>query len=71
MTNITIFDRPYSADRQAEGIAVSWVVASGACDKCPHLPRCESDRTFVPPADAACMIKKVEILAGRTAEGGQ
>lgn len=59
---ITAFDRPYPADKQAEGIAVSWAVVSGACNKCKHLNRCERDGKFLPPSGAACMIKKAEIL---------
>lgn len=62
MTNITIFDRPYPADKQAEGLAVQWAVMSGACDKCRSLKRCESDATFVFPSGAACMVRKGEIL---------
>ena len=62
MTNVTIFDRPYPADKQAEGMAVQWAVVSGACDKCQYLKRCESDAAFVFPAMAACMVRKNEIL---------
>lgn len=73
-THITMFDKPYPAEKQAEGLAVCWAVASGACDKCRHLPMCESCRTFVPPADSACMVKKRELLAaqaGKEDEDGQ
>lgn len=64
MTLITMFDRPYPADKQAEGRAVSWAIASGACNACKHLPRCSTDNRFVFPADAACMKKKAELLGG-------
>lgn len=63
-TLITMFDRPYPADKQMEGQAVSWAIVSGACNKCRHLRRCSSDRSFSFPEDAACMKKKRELLGG-------
>lgn len=66
---VTLFDKLYPADKQAEGQAVSWAVASGACNKCPLLWRCEIDERFTPPAKAACMKKKAEILAGMKGGG--
>lgn len=62
MTNATIFDRPYPADKQAEGMAVQWAVVSGACDKCKYLKRCENDAAFVFPSAADCMVRKNKIL---------
>ena len=62
MMFVTIFDRPYSMDKQAEGQAVSWAVATNACGGCYYLRECERIETFVPPHTAACMKKKAEIL---------
>lgn len=59
---VTIFDRPYSAEKQAEGIAVSEAVASGVCDKCRYLHQCSTDRTFIPPSIAWCMRRKAVII---------
>lgn len=67
MDIITIFDKPYSKKKQAEGQAVAWAVASGACNLCKHLKVCSNYRSFVPPGGAACMKKKAEIL--RSMEG--
>ena len=64
MTLITMFDKPYPADKQAEGRAVSWAIATGACFSCRHLLRCSNDRSFVFPPSAACMKKKREYLGG-------
>ena len=65
-TVVTIFDRAYPAETQAEGQAVSWAVATGACDGCRYLAVCSrSDGvTWRPPATAACMVRKAEILDG-------
>lgn len=62
MDNVLIFDKPYSLDKQAEGIAVAWAVMNGQCEACPVLSRCESDDDFEFPQDAACMVRKREIL---------
>ena len=63
-TLITMFDKLYPADKQAEGRAISWAITSGACNSCLHLRRCSSDNRFVFPSDAACMKKKKELLDG-------
>ena len=60
--NITIFDRPYSKEKQAEGIAISQSVLFGACDKCDWYKRCSTDETFFFPEDADCMKRKKSIL---------
>lgn len=64
-TVVTIFDRAYPAETQAEGQAVSWAVATGACDKCSYLAVCSASDgvTWRPPATAACMVRKAELLA--------
>ena len=61
-TLVTTFDRSYSPEELAEGQAVIWAMASGACNSCEHLQRCSTDDRFVFPADAACMKKKAELL---------
>lgn len=55
-THVVIFDKPYPPDKIREGIGVNHAFATGACDRCPHLPECESDESFRFPDDAACMI---------------
>ncbi len=68
LSNTVIFDKPYSADKVAEGRAVQWAVVSGACDKCDYLKKCETDNGFVFPKNSPCMIKKAEYL--RRADNG-
>lgn len=51
-----------SAEKQAEGLAISQAVLCGHCNKCPSLKRCESDTTFFPGPFAWCMVRKREIL---------
>ena len=48
--------------KRAEACAVNWAVCSGKCDKCRYLDECETNRSFKFPDDAACTIKKKEIL---------
>ena len=63
-THITMFDRPYSAEKQAEGIAVHQAVAEGHCVKCGFYGRCSTDSQFRPPVFSWCMRRKSAILAG-------
>ncbi|WP_298030255.1 hypothetical protein [uncultured Dysosmobacter sp.] len=65
-THITVFDRQYPADKQAEGMAVQQAVAEGHCDQCGFLARCAADVSFVPPVFAWCARRKSEIMAGWT-----
>lgn len=44
--HITIFDREYSQEKQAEGLAISEAVATGKCNECGYLNQCESNRGF-------------------------
>ncbi len=67
--HITIFDREYTMEQQAEGIAVSEAVVFGACDRCESLARCSTDVGFRPPADAWCVKRKAGILADWNADG--
>lgn len=60
--NVVIFDKPYPADKQAEGWAVAQAVANGWCNACRLRFRCEHDPDFVFPQDMACMVRKREIL---------
>ena len=66
MNNVTIFDRAYPMDKQAEGMAIHWAVVSGACGKCHHLSTCENFEAgsplAFPPPGAAYAAKKDEIL---------
>lgn len=38
--HITMFDRQYSPEKQAEGLAISQAIVYGHCDKCGFLPQC-------------------------------
>lgn len=58
---IVIFDEPYPPEKIREGIGVNYAFASGACDSCPYLPDCESDRDFQFPKDAACMKHAISL----------
>jgi len=62
-THITVFDRQYSADKRAEGMAVQQAVVGGHCDKCGFLARCSTDPSFVPPVFTWCARQKSEIMA--------
>jgi len=61
-TNFTMFDRQYPKEKQAEGLAISYAVASGKCNDCRFLKQCESDRNFAFPDEAYCQKRKREIL---------
>jgi len=60
--HITVFDREYPVDKQAEGIAVQEAVVEGHCDKCGFLCKCSTDDSFRPPIFAWCTRRKHEIL---------
>ena len=62
--HITLFDRPYPADKQAEAIAIHLAVVEGHCEKCGSLPQCSTQSDFQFPPFSWCMIKKAEILRG-------
>ncbi len=61
--HITMFDGPYSLDKQAEGIAIHQAIIGGYCDSCPFLPQCSADGHFIFPVSAWCMRRKAQILA--------
>ena len=61
--HITMFDRQYTPEKQAEGLAISQAIVYGHCDKCGFLSQCSTQgETFRFPVFAWCMIKKAEIL---------
>jgi len=62
LTYITAMNGNLSPEKKAEGLAINNAVFSGACDRCPHLKECSSNRNFVFPAEAACMKDKERIL---------
>ena len=61
--HITMFDRPYPAEKQAEGIAISQAIVGGHCIECGFYKKCTTDNRFKFPVFAWCMRKKAEILA--------
>ena len=62
--HITLFDRPYPTDKQAEAIAIHLAVVEGHCDKCGFLPQCSTQgEAFQFPVFVWCMRRKAEILA--------
>lgn len=61
-THITMFDREYPPEVQAEGIAISEAVAKGHCNCCGFLSVCSTDDNFRPPIFAWCSRRKSEIL---------
>ena len=63
MKHITMFDRPYPADKQAEGLAIHQAIVEGHCDTCGFLPQCSTQDDFKFPVFAWCMQRKAEILA--------
>ena len=60
--HITILDRPYPKEKQAEALVVQMAVVEGYCDKCGFLPKCCSDIGFKPPVFAWCSQQKNRIL---------
>lgn len=68
--HITMFDREYPMDKQAEGMAIHQAVVTGACNQCGFLAKCSTDYRFKPPVFAWCSRKKSEILAEWRATDG-
>ncbi len=60
--NVTVFDKAYPKDVQAEGIAVNHAVVYGHCDSCCFLATCEKNENFKPPFFAWCQQEKKRIL---------
>ena len=62
--HITMFDRQYTPEKQAEGLAISQAIVYGHCDKCGFLSQCSTQgEAFRFPVFAWCMRRKAEILA--------
>ena len=69
MANVTIFDRPYPTEKQAEGIAVFSAIMSGKCNDCQSYAECTTNDHFKFPIDAYCMRQKAIILKGWGKDG--
>jgi len=57
--HVVMFDKAYSPEETAEGLAVHWAAITGACSSCKHYGICTSDlgqlwKTM--PHDAPCMV---------------
>ena len=63
LKHITMFDRQYPAEKQAEGIAISQAIVGGHCIECGFYKKCTTDNRFKFPVFAWCMRRKAEILA--------
>lgn len=64
LTHITMFDRQYPPDKQAEGLAISQAIVGGHCQRCGFLGQCSTQNDFQFPPFAWCMRRKAEILKG-------
>lgn len=62
-THVTMFDRPYPPEKQAEGLAISQAIVGGHCETCRFLPQCSTQKDFKFPVFAWCMRRKAEIMA--------
>ncbi len=62
LKHITIFDRAYPREKQAEGLAVSEAIVNGQCRKCAFLKECSADKNFEFPVFAWCHQRKHQIL---------
>lgn len=60
--DITIFDRQYPREKQAEAIAVSEAFGTGRCTRCAFRKQCGSDSNFEFPVFAWCHQRKHQIL---------
>ena len=45
--HITMFDRQYTPEKQAEGLAISQAIVYGHCDKCGFLSQCSTSGVCV------------------------
>lgn len=61
-THVTMFDRPYPPEKQAEGLAISQAIVGGHCETCGFLPQCSTQKDFKFPVFAWCMRRKAEIM---------
>lgn len=63
ITHVTMFDRPYPPEKQAEGLAISQTIVGGHCETCGFLTQCSTQKDFKFPVFAWCMRRKAEIMA--------
>lgn len=71
-THITMFDRQYPPEKQAEGLAVSQAIVQGHCNKCGFYAECTSNEHFKFPIFVWCSRRKAELLAEwRGAQGDE
>ena len=61
-THVTMFDRPYPPEKQAEGLAISQAIVGGHCETCGFLPQCSTQKDFKFPVFAWCMRLKAKIM---------
>lgn len=61
-THITMLDRQYPPEKQAEGLAVSQAVVQGHCLTCGFYRECTANSQFQFPVFAWCSRRKAEIL---------
>ena len=67
--HITMFDRQYTPEKQAEGLAISQAIVYVHCDMCGFLSQCSTQgEAFQFPVLALFMRRKAEILAGMQKE---
>ena len=59
-----MFDKPYSEDKRAEGMAIAQSIITGECNKCSYMNECSSNPEFKFPENAACMKRKIRIERG-------
>lgn len=59
-THITMFDRQYPPEKQAEGMAVSQAVVQGHCLTCGFRRQCTTNSQFKFPVFAWCSRQKAE-----------
>lgn len=55
--HITMFDRQYTPEKQAEGLAISQAIVYGHCDKCGFLKRLELCRPCAEKLKEAYTVK--------------
>ena len=57
-THVTMLDRPYPPEKQAEGLAISQAIVGGHCETCGFLSQCSTQKDFRFPVFAWCAIWK-------------
>lgn len=71
--HITMFDRQYTPEKQAEGLAISQAIVFGHCDKCAfcHNARHRGLNSRSLPSHGVCIArqKSLRICKRRTPDG--